>query len=164
MTIKKIVMIVAGVVAVLALVVALFAGAIAGIVFYTLGNSEAAETARQFLRNNEKLARDIGKVEDFGSIVTGNVDVANSDGQATLNLKVIGARRTTDVSVNLIYKNRYKWRVTGATYKNEAGRTVELLDKYESPDETPATEDSGRHRTGSKGALMYVATRRRDEI
>lgn len=144
MTTKKIVIIVVGIVAALALVIALFVGAIFGIVFYTLGNSEAAETAKQFLRKNEKLKRDIGEVRDFGAIVTGNVNVDNSDGQATLNLKVIGERRTTNVSVNLIYKNRYQWRVTGATYKNEAGRTVELLDKYElAPDETTGPEASG---------------------
>lgn len=143
MTAKKILIIVAGIVAALLLVVALLAGAIFGMVFYTLGNSEAADAARLFVRNNEKLKRDIGEVKDFGSIVTGSVNVANSDGQATLGLKVIGAQRTTDVNVNLIYKNRYKWRVTGATYKDAAGRTIELLDKYESPDETPAAERPG---------------------
>lgn len=144
MTTKKIVMVVAGVVAALGLVIALFVGAIFGVVFYTLGNSEAATTAKQFLRKNEKLKRDTGEIRDFGSIVTGSVNVDSSDGQATLNLKVIGERRTTNVSVNLIYKNRYQWRVTGATYKNEAGSTVELLDKYElAPDETTEPDVSG---------------------
>ena len=55
MSTKKIILIIAGVFAVLALIVALFVGGIVWFVFHTIGNSEAAETARTFLRNNEIL-------------------------------------------------------------------------------------------------------------
>ena len=84
MSTKKIVLIIAGIVAVLALIVALFVGGIAFFVFRTIGNSDAANTARTYLRNNETLKQDIGEVKDFGSFVTGNINVTNGDGVATL--------------------------------------------------------------------------------
>ena len=62
MSTKKIVLIIAGIVAVLALIVALFVGGIAFFVFRTIGNSDAANTARTYLRNNETLKQDIGEV------------------------------------------------------------------------------------------------------
>ena len=66
MTNKKIVVIIVSVVVVLGLLAALFVGGIAWFALRTMGNSEAAETARTFLRDNEVLKRDIGEVKDFG--------------------------------------------------------------------------------------------------
>jgi hypothetical protein len=49
-------------------------------------------------------------------------------------LKVIGTRRETNVTVSMISSQGRAWRVTDATYLDEAGQTVYLLDKYgESP-------------------------------
>lgn len=117
--------------------VALFVGAILGLAFYTIGHSEAATTARNFLKGNEKLREDVGEVKDFGSIVTGNVNVQNSDGNATLYLKVIGARRTVNATVSLLSTEGRPWRVTDASYVNEAGQTIYLLDKYEQQGGSP---------------------------
>ena len=131
MTTKKLLLIVGGVIGVLVLLVALFVGAILGIVFYSIGHSEAAIVAKNFLKSNERLKQDIGEVEDFGSFITGNVNMQGSDGNAMLHLKVKGARKTVNASVSLISRQGRQWRVTDASYTNEAGRTVELLDKYE---------------------------------
>jgi hypothetical protein len=135
MSTKKIILIIAGILAVLGLIVALFVGGIFWFVFHTIGTSEAAETARTFLRQNEILKSDIGEVKDFGSFVTGNVNVQNTDGEATLNLKVIGEKRNVNATVNLSYRNNRSWRVTGATYDRD-GQTVDLLRGYE-PAATP---------------------------
>ena len=129
MSTKKIVLIIVGVFAVLALIVALFAGGIVWFAFHTIGTSEAAETARTFLRNNEILKRDIGEVRDFGSFVTGNVKVENTDGVATLHLKVVGEKRTVNATVDLSYRNNRSWRVTGATYERD-GQTIDLVQGY----------------------------------
>src|SRR5438105_10307187 len=130
MTTKKIVLIVVGIVAVLALVVALFVGGITWFVFHTIGNSDAAETARTYLRNNEVLKRDIGDVKDFSSFVTGNINVSNGDGEATLNLKVYGEKKTVNARVSLSYRSNRNWRVTGASYESD-GRTIDLMQAYE---------------------------------
>ncbi|MDX6574277.1 MAG: hypothetical protein QOE96_230 [Blastocatellia bacterium] len=132
MSTKKIILIIAGIMAVLALIVALFVGGIAWFAFHTIANSEAADEARTFLRKNEILKQDIGEVKDFGSFITGNVNVHNTDGEATLNLKVIGEKRTVNATVNLSYRSNRSWRVTGATYDRD-GQTIDLVQGYGPP-------------------------------
>lgn len=131
MTTKKIILIVIGIVVAIGLLIAIFVGGIVGLALYTVGNSEAAVVAKDFLRNNEKLKQDIGDVKDFGRIVTGSVNVRNDKGEATLNIKVIGEKKTVNASVNLDYLNGRTWRVTSASYVNDSGQTVNLLDPYE---------------------------------
>ena len=132
MTTKKIVLIIAGVICVLALVVAIFVGGIAWFVFHTIGSSEAADTARTYLRNNARLKQDIGEVQDFGSFVTGQINVENGDGVATLHLKVIGAKRTVNARIDLSYRENRAWRVTGASY-NRDGQDIDLMQSYGEP-------------------------------
>ena len=130
MSTRKIVLIILGIVAVLCLIVLLFVGGIAFFIFRTIGTSEAADTARTYLRSNEKLKQDIGEVKDFGYIVTGNINVNNGDGVATLYLKVIGEQRTVNARVDLSYRNNRNWRVTEASYERD-GQTIELKQPYE---------------------------------
>jgi hypothetical protein len=132
---KKIVLIIVGIFAVLALIVALFVGGIAWFAFHTIANSEAADTARTFLRNNETLKQDIGEVKDFSSFVTGSVNVQNTDGEATLHFKVNGEKRSVNATVELSYRNNRSWRVTGATYERD-GQTIDLVQGY-GPNSTP---------------------------
>ena len=131
MTTKKIVLIVLSVVVVLGFLVVLFVGGIVGFVFYQLGNSDAAEQARQFLRTDEKLKAEIGEVKDFGSIVTGTINLESGGGEARLNLKVIGERQTVNASVHLLLVSGGRWRVTSASYVNASGETINLLDPYD---------------------------------
>jgi hypothetical protein len=136
MSTKKIVLIVAGILGVLALIVVLFFGAIFWFVFRTIGNSEAADQARTYLRNNEQLKQDIGEVKDFGSFVTGQINVQNANGEASLHLKVIGERKTVNATVDLSYRSNRNWRVTGASYDRD-GQTVDLMRPYDEPSPTP---------------------------
>jgi glutamate/tyrosine decarboxylase-like PLP-dependent enzyme len=139
MSTKKILLIIGGVVAVLALIVALFVGAILWFTFHTIGNSEAAEIARTYLRKNETLKKDIGEVKDFGSFITGGINVQNGDGVASLHLKVIGQKRTVNATVDLSYRSNRAWRVTGATYERD-GETIDLMQSYGAPDSTSTPE------------------------
>jgi hypothetical protein len=131
MTTKKIVLMVGGVVVVLALLVICFAGGIVGFALYQIGNSEAAARAKDFLRSSEKLKAETGPVKDFGSIVTGSVNLHNGNGDATLHLKVIGDRKTVNATVDLILARGGTWRVSSASYVNDAGQTIDLLDPYD---------------------------------
>src|SRR6476620_3928592 len=130
MSTKKIIAIILGVVAVLSLIVALFVGAIFWFVFHTIGSSEAADTARTYLRTNEKLKQDVGEVKDFGWLITGNINVNNGDGVATLYLKVIGEKRTVNARVDLSFRSNRNWRVTEASYDRD-GQTIDLMQAYE---------------------------------
>ena len=132
MTMKKIVTIVVSILLALGLLVAIFVGGIVLFVFHQVGNSDAATVARSFLKSNERLKQDIGEVQDFGWFITGNINIQNSSGTAMLKLKVVGARKTVNATVDLIYRNGKDWRVTSASYTNEAGQTIELLNPYES--------------------------------
>ena len=116
----------------LVLIVALFVGGIVWFVFHSIGTSEAADTARTYLRSNETLRQDVGEVKDFGSFVTGNINVQNGDGVATLHLKVIGEKRSVNATVDLSYRTNRAWRVTGASYDRD-GETVDLMQGYGSP-------------------------------
>jgi len=131
-------MIILGIVAVLCLIVALFVGGIAFFVFHTIGSSDAANTARTYLRNNETLKQEVGEVKDFGTFVTGNINVSNGDGAATLYLKVIGEKRNVNARVDLSYRSNRAWRVTGASYDKD-GQTIDLMQAYgPNPSVTPA--------------------------
>jgi flagellar basal body-associated protein FliL len=131
MSTKKIIAIILGIVAVLGLIVALFVGAIFWFVFHTIGSSDAAETARTYLRSNEKLKQDVGEVKDFGWLITGNINVSNGDGVARLYLKVIGEKRNVNARVDLSYRSNRNWRVTEASYERD-GQTIDLMKPYES--------------------------------
>ena len=131
MTTKKMVVIIGAVVLVLGIIVVVFVGGIIGAVFYSIGNSDAASVAKDFLKNNERLQQDIGQVKDFGKFVTGNVNISNGEGTAELNIKVIGERKEVNATVELIYRSGHQWRVTSASYKNENGETIDLLNPYE---------------------------------
>ena len=137
MTTKKIVLIVGAVVVVLGLLVVVFVGGIAGFALYQVGNSQAALRAKDFLRNNEKLKLETGEVKDFGSIVTGSVSFHDGNGEATVNLKVIGEQKTVNASVHLVLVSGSAWRVSSASYVNQTGQTIELLDPYDSQIITP---------------------------
>lgn len=130
MTTRKIVLIVGAIVVVIGLLVLVFVGGIVGFAIYTVGKSEAATTAKEFLRNNAALKQDIGEVEDFGTIITGSINVQNDNGVATLNLKVIGSRKTVNATVDLAYTQGRAWRVSSASYVNDRGESVNLLDPY----------------------------------
>ena len=132
MTTRKIVLIIIGVIVVITLVILVFVGAILGFALYSIGNSQAAETARNFLRNSEKLKNEIGEVKEFGSLVTGSVNIHDDNGEATINLKVVGDRETVNASVNLIFVRGQAWRVSSASYVNKLGQTIILQDPYDS--------------------------------
>jgi hypothetical protein len=137
MTTKRLMLIVGGVVIAIGLLIVVFVGGIVGFALYTVGNSDAAMTAKEFLRSNERLKDDIGEVRDFGTFVSGSVNIHNSNGTATLSLKVIGERRSVNASVDLVYRDGRQWRVTAASYRNEAGQTVDLLNAYEAQQPIP---------------------------
>ena len=132
MSTKKIVLIIGSVVVVLGVIVLLFVGGILFTVFKTMSSSEAAEAARTYLRNNEKLKQEIGEVKDFGWFVTGNINVSNGDGVATLYLKAKGEKSDADTRVDLQYRDNRAWRVTGASYTRN-GQTVDLMNAYGPP-------------------------------
>jgi hypothetical protein len=137
MTTKRIVILVGVAVVAVGFLVVLFVGGIVGFALYTVGHSDAAVTAKDFLRNNQRLKDDIGQVRDFGTLVSGSVNVHNSNGDASIGLKVIGERRSVNATVGLVYRDGRPWRVVSASYINDAGRVVDLINAYEAEQQIP---------------------------
>lgn len=137
MTTKRIVILVGVAVVAVGFLVVLFVGGIVGFALYTVGHSDAAVTAKDFLRNNQRLRDDIGQVRDFGTLVSGSVNVHNSNGDASIGLKVIGERRSVNATVGLVYRDGRPWRVVSASYINDAGRVVDLINAYEAEQQIP---------------------------
>ena len=131
MTNRKLVLIIVGILGVITFLVLLFVVGIVGFAFYSISNSQAAVTAKDFLRNNAKLKADIGEVKDFGSFITGSVNINNDNGEAVINVKVIGDRDTVNATVHLLFTNGQAWRVSSASYVNRSSQTVSLQDPYD---------------------------------
>ncbi len=137
MTTKRIVILAVVAVVAVGLLVVLFVGGIVGFALYTVGHSDAAVTAKDFLRHNQRLKDDIGEVQDFGTFVSGSVNVHNSNGDASIGLKVIGERRSVNATVGLVYRDGRSWRVVSASYINDAGRVVDLMNAFEAQQQMP---------------------------
>jgi thioredoxin 1 len=131
MTTKKALIIAGLILGGLVVLVLVFAAAVGGFVFYSIGNSEAAQTAKTFLRSNAKLKQEIGEVRDFGFIVTGSVKTHGSAGNAELGLKTIGERKTVNATVALAYRSGREWRVVDAYYDGPDGERVYLTRNFE---------------------------------
>jgi hypothetical protein len=132
MTTKKIVAIVVVALVAFGLVVVLCSASIVGYALYSIGKSDAAVAAKNYLRSNDKLKQDIGEIKDFGTFVTGSINVQNSDGDARLKFKVIGTNKTVDATLDLTYRQGRSWHVISASYINDQGNLIKLLDPYES--------------------------------
>ena len=137
MTTKKIMVIVVSVLLGLTVLILGFLVTIGGLWLYAVKNSESAQKAKDYLRNNEKLKQDIGEVKDFGNIVTASVDVRDSNNAVTMKLKVIGEKKTVNATVVLILVQGNAWRVTSASYVNSSGQKIPLLDPYDTKVQIP---------------------------
>ncbi len=137
MSTKRIVVLVGVAVVAVGLLVVIFVGGIVGFALYAVAHSDAAITAKDFLRNNQRLKDDIGEIKDFGTLISGSVNVHNSNGDASIGIKVIGERRTVNATVGLAYRDGHPWRVVSASYTNDDGRVVDLISAYEAHRQIP---------------------------
>jgi hypothetical protein len=135
MTTRRAILSIVAVIGALLLLVVIFVAGLFGIASYQVSNSDAAARAKDFLRSNEKLKSDIGSIKSFGSLVDGSINVVTNE--ASLKLKVEGERTTVTASVNLVFLYGNTWRVSSASYVNSAGKTVSLLDPYDSKGSFP---------------------------
>jgi hypothetical protein len=117
MTNRKLVFIIVSVVGGVVLIAGLAVGGLVWFFLHSMASSEAADTARSYLRGNEILKSDIGEVKDFGSIVTGRINTRNGSGHAVLFFKVIGERRTVRAMIDLYRGKGEVWRVYSAHYE-----------------------------------------------
>lgn len=153
MTTKRALLIASGVVAAVALVVAVVAGAVVGFAFYTLDRSAAAQTAKTFLRQNERLKQEIGEVRDFGYFTSGSIGTQGAPGEAELRLKTIGVNRTVNATVSLATRGGQDWRVVDAFFDEPSGERIYLTKNF---DDADAQDDKNPLTAGDEGETDQI--------
>lgn len=74
-------------------------------------NSDAYKTAVSEIEKSEEIRIQTGGIKGYGIMPTGNISVSNDEGQAQLEIKVLG--NTNDMHVNVyLEKENGKWKVT----------------------------------------------------
>lgn len=73
-------------------------------------NSDAYKTAVSEIEKSEEIRTQTGGIKGYGIMPTGNISVSNNEGQAQLEIKVLG--NTNDMHVNVyLEKENGQWKV-----------------------------------------------------
>ncbi len=100
-----------------------------GSMISSMGHTEAAETAKEFLRQNRKLKDFTGELRESPSFVGGKINANDAGGEAYLSFEVEGERKEVTANVSLRSQNKGNWQIADADYIDDAGETVDLLNK-----------------------------------
>ncbi len=82
----------------------LFAGA-------AMKNSDAYKVAIKEIEENEEIITETGGITGYGRMPTGNVSISNGNGQAQLEIKILGNDKDLNVSVYLTKEPNGEWEL-----------------------------------------------------
>lgn len=74
-------------------------------------NSEAYKVAISEIEKNEEILSGTGGIKGYGMMPTGNVSISNGQGQAQLEIKVLGNKKDLNVSVYLEKEPNGQWEI-----------------------------------------------------
>jgi uncharacterized RDD family membrane protein YckC len=81
--------------------------------FFTAGNamknSDAYKIAVSEIEKNEQILTETGGIKGYGSMPTGNISISNGQGQAQLEIKVLGNTKDMNISVYLEKEPNGQW-------------------------------------------------------
>jgi uncharacterized RDD family membrane protein YckC len=84
-------------------------------VFFTAGNamknSDAYKVATKEIEQNKDIVNETGGIKGYGMMPTGNVNISNGQGQAQLEIKVLGNTKDLNVSVYLEKEANGQWKL-----------------------------------------------------
>lgn len=84
-------------------------------VFLTAGNamknSDAYKIAISEIEKNEQIISEAGGIKGYGMMPTGNISISNGQGQAQLEIKVLGNVKDLNVSVHLEKEPNGQWKL-----------------------------------------------------
>jgi uncharacterized RDD family membrane protein YckC len=72
-------------------------------------NSDAYKAAIIQIEKNEEILLETGGIKDYGMMPTGNINISDGNGQAQLDIKIIGNKTDLDVSVYLTKEPNGDW-------------------------------------------------------
>ena len=91
-----------------------------GIAFFTftflfvgsaMKNSDAYKVALTEIEKNEEILSETGGITGYGMMPTGNVSISNGNGQAQLEIKVLGNEKDLNVGVYLTKEPNGEWKL-----------------------------------------------------
>ncbi|MFT6967040.1 MAG: putative RDD family membrane protein YckC [Marivirga sp.] len=91
-----------------------------GITFFTftflfagsaMKNSDAYKVAITEIEQNEEIISETGGITGYGMMPTGNVNISNGNGQAQLEIKVLGNEKDLNVGVYLTKEPNGEWKL-----------------------------------------------------
>ncbi len=82
----------------------LFAGA-------AMKNSDAYKVAINEIERNQEILTETGGIKGYGMMPTGNVNISNGNGQARLEIKVLGNEKNISVNVHLTKEPNGAWKL-----------------------------------------------------
>jgi uncharacterized RDD family membrane protein YckC len=74
-------------------------------------NSDAYKVATKEIEQNKEIIAETGGIKGYGMIPTGNVSISNGQGQAQLEIKVLGYTKDLNVSVYLEKEPNGQWKL-----------------------------------------------------
>lgn len=84
-------------------------------VFLTAGNamknSDAYKIAISEIEKNEQILTETGGIIGYGMMPSGNISISNGQGQAQLEIKVLGNSKDVNISVYLEKEPNEQWRI-----------------------------------------------------
>jgi uncharacterized RDD family membrane protein YckC len=81
------------------------------IVAYSMKNSDAYKTAVSEIEKNKQIITETGGVKGYGMMPTGSISISNGQGQAQLEIKVLGNTKDVNVSVYLEKQPNEEWKL-----------------------------------------------------
>lgn len=83
--------------------------------FYFTGsamkNSDAYKVAIHEIENNQEILKETGGIKGYGMMPTGNINISNGNGQAQLEIKVIGNDKDLNIAVYLTKEPNGEWKL-----------------------------------------------------
>ena len=74
-------------------------------------NSDAYKVATKEIEQNKEIINETGGIKGYGMMPTGNVSISNGQGQAQLEIKVLGNTKDLNVSVYLEKEPNGQWKL-----------------------------------------------------
>lgn len=74
-------------------------------------NSDAYKVATKEIEQNKEIINETGGIKGYGMMPTGNVSISNGQGQAQLEIKVLGNTKNLNVSVYLEKEPNGQWKL-----------------------------------------------------
>ncbi|WP_177764456.1 RDD family protein [Flavobacterium sp. I3-2] len=74
-------------------------------------NSDAYKVATKEIELNKEIIAETGGIKGYGMMPTGNVSISNGQGQAQLEIKVLGNKKDLNVSVYLEKEPNAEWKL-----------------------------------------------------